>query len=159
MGNEMLRRQAATQATEVRYRGHLLDIKARNDCMHMALSHAKAMGVKVPRVPPLRGWKSSLRVMAQMGFTTMADVMDHCGFERIPPAAMLMGDIAWRGVPDDAEEFSADPARMGGLLVCVGPHKLMGWFANPETQGKMVVMDMSFDQLDAAWRLCPKSSQ
>ena len=37
--------------------------------------------------------------------------------------------------------------------------KIMGWFENAETEGRMVVMDMTFDQIEVSWRACPKSSQ
>jgi hypothetical protein len=149
-------RQRATQTTEVAFRGRPIDFKQRTTCVHMAYAHVRAMGIKVPKLPPLRGMKSALRALSERGFKTTADVMDFWGFERIPPAAMLLGDVAWRGVPEGVE-FAADRTRMGGLLVCVGPHKLMGWFGNAEAEGKMVVMDMSFDQVDAAWRVCPRS--
>lgn len=142
MTPDLLRRQQATQATQDKYRGRLFDWKRSRTCIHLLRSHLRAMGHKVPKVPPVTSAVSARRVMDAQGWKTCADLIDGLGLERIAPAMMLPGDVAYRWSEDG----------FGGVLICVGPHKVLGWFDNEETEGKLVVMDMSFDQLEAAWR-------
>lgn len=144
MTPDLIRRADATTRTEQRFRWKPLDWKAGRHCAAMLHFHLKAMGHKPPPLPRLRGPVAARRELDRRGAATMAEVVDAMGFVRIAPAMMRTGDVAFKSSPDG----------LGGILICVGPHKLMGWFAeNPETGGAMVVMDMSFDQVDTGWRL------
>lgn len=145
--NDLLRRKAATQSTEQRFRGKRFDWKAGHHCLAMAAFHLKAMGHRAEKAPRVRGVLGARRMLDARGWPTVAEMIDAQGLERIAPAAMLLGDLAFRASEDG----------LGGLLICVGPHKLMGWFPQ-NTRAEigadlMVVMDMSFDQVAASWRL------
>jgi hypothetical protein len=61
--------------------------------------------------------------------------------ERIPPSRMLLGDLA---------VAPSDEGGMGSIMVCAGPHKLMGW---REDAPELVMLDVTLDQLEGAWRL------
>lgn len=136
---ELVRRRDATQATEDRFRWKVADWKTQTTCLHMAHFHLKAMGVKVPRVPPVRGPIAARKLLDRHGWADMAAVIDAQGLERIAPAMMLVGDLAYRASADG----------LGSVMICCGPHKLLGWFENDP---RMVIMDMSFDQIETGWR-------
>jgi len=138
--NDTLRRQKAMQATEARWRWQVADWKARCTCLHMLHFHLKAMGHKVPRLPAVRGPLAARKALAERGWANMAELMDAQGFERVAPAAMRVGDVAYRSSADG----------LGSVMLCVSAHKLLGWFENDP---RMVVMDMSFDQVEAAWKV------
>lgn len=144
---EALRRQKATAATEARFRWKPFDWKAGHHCLAMAAFHLKAMGHRTEKPPRVRGLLGARRMLDARGWPSVAEMIDAQGLERIAPASMKLGDLAFRSSEDG----------LGGLLICVSAHKLMGWFPQNtvETIGAdlMVVMDMSFDQVEAAWRL------
>lgn len=144
---EAVRRQKATAATEARFRWKPFGWKEGNHCLAMAHGHLKAMGHKVPKLPRVRGMLGARRLLDDHGWATVAEMIDAQGLERIRPAAMKLGDLAFRSSPDG----------LGGLLICVSAHKLMGWFPENTVEAighdLMVVMDMSFDQVEAAWRV------
>lgn len=145
--NDLLRRQSATAATEAKFRGKPFDWKAGMHCLAMARFHLVKLGHRVEKLPRIRGVIGAKRHLAARGWATCADLMDAQGFTRIAPAMMLPGDLAYRASADG----------LGGLLICVGAHKLMGWFPEntlPEMGvDAMVVMDMSFDQVETGWRV------
>lgn len=152
-----VRRQQATELVRQRYFGLRVDYKERVHCVAMVLDHLRAMGHRVPKCPPVRGPLAARKALLKRGWKNLAEMMDSLGFERIPPAAMRLGDVAFRREIIEGcaqtEEAGTAGVDIGGLMICVSAHKLMSWFANPETQGRLVVMDMSFDQVDAAWRI------
>lgn len=136
---DAMRRFNATRATLDKYRGKPFDWAKGYTCIHMARFHLLKLGQKVPSLPRIRSAIGAKRALEQNGWSNVADMMDSLGFTPIAPAAMNQGDIAFR--PSE-EGF-------GALLICAQPMKIMGWFENAPD---MVVMDMSFDQLDRAWR-------
>ena len=78
---------------------------------------------------------------------------------RVAPAMMLMGDLATikGGIGKTDEEATEDQrtaaialAEVGAVVVCMGPHKVLGW---REDADRMVVLDVSFSDFQAAWRL------
>lgn len=145
--SDLIRRKLATEKTEAKFRGKPFDWKAGHHCLAMTAFHLRGLGHRLEKAPRVRGVLGARRLLDARGWPTVAEMIDAQGFKRIAPAAMLLGDLAFRASADG----------IGGLLICVGPHKLMGWF--PEnTRAElgadlMVVMDMSFDQVEAAWRV------
>lgn len=78
---------------------------------------------------------------------------------RVAPAMMLMGDLATvkGGIGKTDEEATEDQrtaaialAEVGAVVVCMGPHKVLCW---REDADRMVVLDVSFSDFQAAWRL------
>ena len=139
---DLLRRQRATAATLEKYRHQIFDWKAKATCVHLAHFHLRQMGHRLPVLPRIRGVIGAKRALTERGWDNCSDMLDAQGLVRINAAEMLAGDLAYRS----SEEG------LGSILICVGEHKIMGWFQNEETFGAMVVMDMSFDQLEACWR-------
>lgn len=137
---DLVRRQEAAMATLAKYRGRAFDWKTGQTCIHMARFHLRRMGHRPEPLPRIRGLIGARKALDARGWQTCADVLDALLLPRIPAAAMLPGDIAFRSSEDG----------LGGLLVCAGAHKLMGWFENAPG---FVVMDMSFDQVEACWRV------
>ena len=77
--------------------------------------------------------------MAANGYETVADIFDGLGLMRIPPAAMLVGDLA---ILPGEDGFDA-------VVVCVGG-KLMGWHGAAD---KLVMIGEAVGSITAAWRL------
>ena len=140
---DLIRRVEAATATVRRYKGKRFDFKAARTCVHMARFHLAAMGHKVPPMPKVNSLVSARRALDSRGWSDCAAMIDSLGFERIAPAQMLAGDLAFRASEDG----------LGGLLVALGPFKVFGWFGNEETEGRAVVMDMDCSQLEACWRV------
>ncbi len=138
MQPELIRRQHATNATMNRYRHKAFDWRTGITCVHLARFHLKQMGRKVPTVPRIRSEFAAVREMKARGWANVAEMLDSM-LERIPPAAMTLGDLA--------VTKSADG--IGAILVAVGASKLIGWREDAEG---MVILDVTLDELDGAWR-------
>ena len=111
------------------------------DCVHLARFHLKAMGLKkLPSPEKYHNVFGARRALKALGAETLEQLFDGL-LERIPPAAMLPGDIAL--VPSEPGEEAAD---IGTVVICLG-RKLMGWHPDHTT---LVVMEISVVQ--AAWR-------
>lgn len=137
---DALRRYEATKATLAKYRGHPFEWAKGWTCVHMARSHMVKMGHKLPVMPRIKSAIGAKRALSANSWSSVADMMDGLGFARIAPAMMLQGDLAFRASGDG----------FGALLICAEPMKTMGWFENAPD---MVLMDMTFDQLESAWRI------
>lgn len=140
MKHDAIRRFDAASATLAKYRGKPFDWAKGLTCLHMVRSHLVKLGYRPETLPRIKSAVAARRALDARGWATTADMIDAQGFQRIAPAMMVQGDIAYRSSEDG----------FGGLLVCVGPLKMMGWFENAPD---FVVMDMQFDQLEAAWRV------
>ena len=135
---EMVRRQAATQATMARYRNKVADWRTGVTCVHLCRYHLKQMGVKVPTMPRIRSEFAAVRELKRRGWRNVADLLDSM-LPRIPPAAMVMGDLAVMRSEDG----------IGSIMVCAGGNRLIGW---REDQPKMVTLGIRLDELDGSWR-------
>lgn len=137
--NELLRRKEATEKTLARYRGKAFDWSTGITCVHLARAQMRAMGHRPPTLPRFRSMLGAKKAMAERGWANVTEMLDSM-LPRIAPAQMLLGDIA--ALPD-AEG-------LGSLMVCAGPHKLMGW---REDAAELVVLDVTLDELAGAWRV------
>jgi hypothetical protein len=138
--NDSIRRFEATKQTLAKYRGKVFDWSEGWTCLHAARFHLVKMGHRVQPLPRVKSAIGARRALDQNGWKDVGDMMDGLGFTPIAPAAMYQGDIAFRGSEDG----------FGALLICAEPMKIIGWFENAPD---FVVMDMTFDQLDRAWRV------
>ena len=137
---DLIRRQRATQETLDRFRGVAWSWDSGITCAHLARFHLRAMGHKPAALPRLRSAIAARRALTQRGWANVTAMLDaQPGLIRIPPAAMKMGDLAALDSGDG----------LGGVMVCLGPHKLMGW---REDVPEMVVLDIVFGEIAAAWR-------
>jgi len=99
------------------------------DCAHLAGSHVERFGVQtalgeVGKYATERGAKRKLR---SLGVTSMEELADAAGFERIPPASALVGDLVGFPGGQEGDEWTA-------LGVHVGGDRIMG-FADPDGAG------------------------
>ncbi len=136
MRPDLIRRQAATQATMNRYAKKKFDWRKRATCIHMVQFHLRQMGHTPPAVPDIRSLLGAARALKERGCTNVGEMIDTL-LPSIPPAAMLLGDVA----------MLRDESGIGALVVNVGG-KVMGWHDDAE---RMVVMDAL--QIERAWRV------
>jgi hypothetical protein len=140
MKPELIRRKDATEATLARYRGKAFDWSKGITCVHLARCHMRKMGHTPPPMPRFRSAFAARQAMTERGWNTVSEMLDSI-LERIPPSRMLLGDLA---------VAPSDEGGMGSIMVCAGPHKLMGW---REDAPELVMLDVTLDQLEGAWRL------
>lgn len=140
--SDLLRRHAATSATLAKYRKRKFSWSGAATCVHMARFHLRRMGHAVEPLPArVRSRVGALRALKERGWDSVADMLDaQGGLYRIPPAMMLPGDLA----------MVADETGIGAIMICIGPHKLMGW---REDADGLVVLDVTLAEIDASWRV------
>lgn len=141
---DLIRRQDATNRTLGKFRHKAFDWAEKATCAHLAAFHLRQMGHRPPLVPKFRSALGAVRAMKGLGFETSEQILDSVGtISRIAPAFMMMGDLA-------VTEGGGDLAGVGAIAVCLGPLRILGW---REDHPKMVVLEVTLDQLQAAWRL------
>lgn len=74
-----------------------------DDCAHLCAFAMRLFGYADPlaKVPAYNSVKSAVKAMKKVGVTNFEKHIDGLGFERIPPAAALPGDII--GIPAETE--------------------------------------------------------
>lgn len=135
---DMIHRQQATQATMDKYRNRKFDWKSKATCLHLAWFHLRRMKRKPPTLPQIGSLLAAKRELAKRGWKDVGDILDAIGLKRIPPAAMLLGDLA----------MLEDDSGLGGIAVNMGGGKAIAWHEDAEG---MVVIDML--RIAAAWRV------
>lgn len=137
----LVERQAATQATLHQFRGKVFNWKAGVTCVHLARFHLQQLGHRPPALPGLGSLLAAKRALAKRGWDSCAAMLDaQATLERIPPAMMLMGDLAV--LPSDDG--------LDAIVVCAGPMKVFGWREDAEA---LVVLDVDFSEMTGAWRV------
>lgn len=136
---ELERRRIATEKTLARYRDKEFDWSKGITCVHLARFHLRNMGHKVETLPRFRSALGAKRALSAKGYGSLGRLMDK-KLAPIAPAKMMLGDLAM--VPGEQG--------LDALFVCAGPLKLFGW---REDAPKLVVLDVSLDELTAAWRV------
>ena len=138
---DLIRRQAATQATLARFRGAAFSWKAGVTCVHLAHFHLQQLGHAPKALPGIRSVRAAVRALQERGWADCrAMLAAQPGLTDIAPAAMLMGDLAVTGSEDG----------LGAIMVCAGPHKVFGW---REDAPGLVVLDVSFGEFAGAFRV------
>lgn len=136
---EMIARVEAAQAT-------LEAVKARpfklgtNDCARMTAAHLRRMGRRV-KLPPSGSYaspKGALKALKERGFSNLIEAMDSFGFERIPPAAALPGDVL--AIPSESP--------IGCLMVALSNGRACGFCE--DATGGCVFQPIEYV---AAWRV------
>lgn len=113
---DLLRRHRATSATLEKYRDAVFDWQGGVTCVHMARFHLRKMGHKIEPLPRIRSAVAARRALQMRGWANVRDMLA-ARLPEIPQAAMLLGDLVTADGPDG----------FGGILICAGRHKLMGW--------------------------------
>lgn len=136
---ELLRRNEALQKTQARFGGKVFKLGS-NDCVKLVRFHLKAMGHKLPSTGHYSTAKEAAQQLRKQGAKNLEQLLDKF-LKRIPPAAMLPGDIA---------HLKADPeapaSELGTIAVSLG-RKLLGW--HPD-QDELAVLEPL--QIEGAWR-------
>lgn len=139
---DLLRRQQATSATLAKFRAKAWSWADGITCAHLARFHLRQMGHKPESLPRLRSLIAARRALDLRGWADVIAMLDaQPGLLRIAPAEMAMGDLA---------ALPSDNGNIGAVMVCAGPHKLLGW---REDVPELVVLDVEFGELAAAWRV------
>jgi hypothetical protein len=132
-------RQKATAATMERFRGKSF-AWGSVDCAKMVAFHLKQLGHKVRlskagQYKTARGGSAALK---RLGFDDLPAAMDGHGFERIPLARAMIGDVV---------AFPSDHA-IGALGIVTGNGNMLAFH---EAHEQPVVMSMNV--IDVAWRV------
>lgn len=139
---ELDRRREATQATVDKFKGLPFDWSQGRHCVRMAQYHLRQMGWRSPKLPTIPRVRSAMAAKKELkahGFESVSEWLDGL-LERIPPAMMLVGDVAT--VEGDAG--------LDAVFICAGPRRLFGW---REDQPGAVMLEVSLDEVQGAWRV------
>lgn len=100
---ESVRRERITRACMDRFNGKPL-VPGRRDCATLAAHAMHKGGRKADLLTASKHttWAGAVKYIRQQGCTSLAELMDACGLERIPPAAAWPGDIV--ALPSGDEE-------------------------------------------------------
>ncbi|MET0439134.1 MAG: hypothetical protein ABW043_16740 [Devosia sp.] len=132
-------RVKAAQATLDRFKSKPLKY-GTNDCVRMVAMHLRKLGHRV--VLPASGAyttvKSGLRELKARGFANLAEAMDSFGFERIAPAAAVVGDVLM--LPGDSE--------LGSMVIALGNGRVIGY--HEDAKGACTLQPVEYA---AAWRV------
>lgn len=157
MNPDLIRRHEATRNTMNKYRKKDFSWQHAVTCIHLAAFHLRKMGHRTPVMPRFRSAFGALRALKAVGFQDLPALLDSIGtIRRVAPAMMMMGDLAVlqggviEGESEEDDGAAREMAGIGAIVVCAGPHKVFGWRGDFP---KMVVLDVSFDDIQAAWRL------
>jgi hypothetical protein len=139
---EMLRRVQAAQATLDEFKGKPFKFGER-DCVRLVAAHLRRLGyaVLLPSKGSYATARSALKALKARGFETVAQGMDGMGFQRIPVASALVGDIV-SGAADDP---------LGALGILLGNGRLVGYHEQMPGAAVLQVRNM-----DVAWRAAPR---
>jgi hypothetical protein len=135
---KLTERTKRLEKTLSKFRNRAFDWSNGATCIHVFRTHLKNMGHKVPAVPKFTTALGAKRAMDGAGFESLEQMADSF-LERIPPASMLIGDIA---LMDGEEMFDA-------LVISAGPGgKVLGW--HQEAPAFAVLIPL---QIKLAWRV------
>jgi hypothetical protein len=140
---ELDRRREATQATVDKFKGLPFDWSEGRHCVRMAHFHLRQMGWRSPELPTIPRVRSPLaakKALKDKGFDSVTEWLDSI-LERIPPAMMLLGDIAV--TPGDHG--------LDAILICTGDRGVLGWL--PDGSEAVVMLDCNLDDITGAWRV------
>jgi len=133
---DLVARVAATEKVVARFRDRPFDWASRSTCIHLARAQARAMGHRPPSIPDFRSPIGARTALRSTGFDSLEALLDSL-FERIPPAAMLVGDL---GLMEGEPPFD-------GIVIGAGG-KVIGYH-----QDAVGLAPIAHPQIKAAWRL------
>ena len=150
---DLTRRTAAVQRTLLKFEGRPLEW-GRFDCAKLAVDVARNLGhkVKLSAFGTYRSPEGARAALARKGFTDLPQLVDWLGFERLPPARALPGDlIGFLPQPDPNAPLPGDD--FTSLTIWVGNGRVLGFHAG--TGACRVVQPdwAAAEQPPIAWRL------
>ena len=114
-------RRDAAQATLDRFKDKPFEF-GRYDCARLLAFHLRQLGIRTTMAKAGR-YSSPLgakRALKRLGVETMAQLADSYGFERISPAAAVLGDLV--ELPSETD--------LGGLFIVLGNGRVLGYHEN-----------------------------
>lgn len=113
------------------------------DCVRLTAYHLRQMGYR-PKLPPTgyRSARSAKTALAKAGFASLTEAMDRMGFERVAPAATLVGDVI---------EWPSEHPDLGALAVQLGNGRSIAF--HQDAPGATIIQ---VHEWRAAWRVNPK---
>lgn len=141
---KLTERKKRTEKTLSKFRGRGFKWDGGATCIHLFRTHLKNMGHKVPVVPRFTTALGAKRAMDAAGFKDLEAIADSL-LERIPPAAMLIGDIAILG----SDPFFDENMLFDAFVISAGPGgKVFGWHPDSPVFANLVPL-----QIEKAWRV------
>lgn len=143
-GSEMIMRVEVTQATLDRFIGRPF-VWGSADCGQLAAFHLKGMGHRLvlTKWGSYRSALGAAKAMKRAGYADLSAVLDGMGLDRIPPAAVLPGDVL--ALPHE------ESAVFEALTVALGNGRVLGFYG----EGAAVLQPLMFE---TAWRVpCRRS--
>lgn len=137
---KLVRRARAIAKTMDRFGAKPFKIGA-NDCVKLARFHLTQLGHKLPSTGHYSTAAGAAAALKKQGARNIAELLDKF-LDRIPPAAMLPGDLAM-----PPSEPGAPGAKLGTIVIKAGANKYIGWAGDFDM---LVVMEIS--HIEAAWR-------
>ena len=138
MSMTLIQRRDATTRTLNRFRGVNFDWSGVT-CAHLAHAHLSEMGHDVPNIPQFDTALGAARALQSLGWDSVSDMLDSL-LPRIAPASMLLGDLA----------LIKGAGGLDAIFICAGPLKVFGW---RDDTPELVLLDVSLDELQGAWRV------
>jgi hypothetical protein len=137
---ELERRRVATQATLDKFKGQSFDWSEGRHCVKLAHFHLRQMGRKPPTLPRIRSALAAKKEMKARGWSSVSEMLDTM-LVRIPPAMMLLGDIA---VTPGDQGFES-------VVINLGGRDFLGWL--PDGSEVAAMTNCGMDDLTGAWRV------
>lgn len=113
-----------------------------SDCVRMIAAHLRSMGhkVRLPASGSYGTYAGALKALKAAGHASVADALDAMGFERIAPAAAIVGDIVM--LPADHP--------LGAFTVALGNGRVVGFHEEAVTAATLQPVVYA-----SAWRIHP----
>lgn len=135
----LVRRKKATDATIAKFGGKPF-AWGSVDCAKMVAFHLKQFGVKVrlSKAGQYKTAKGAIGALKRLGYETLPGAMDGHGFDRIPVAFALAGDVV--SFPSDHD--------IGALGIVVGNGNMLAFHEMHEG-----LVHMTMGEIDACWKV------
>lgn len=141
---KLTERKKRTEKTLSKFRGRGFKWDGGATCIHLFRTHLKNMGYKVPVVPRFTSALGAKRAMDAAGYRDLEHLADSF-LERIPPAMMLLGDVALM----ESDTFYDDQKLFDAIVISAGPGgKVFGWHPDSPFLANIEAL-----QFKAAWRV------
>lgn len=134
-------RAERTRAVVGRFRSKPFDWAKAATCYHLVRAQLVAFGYKAKAVPAFRTPLGAKGALKKLGAASLEQLMDNHGCMRIPPAMMIVGDVAL--LPSEGP-FDA-------LAIYGGGGELFGWHGDDASSLRSFSMPAT--DIIAAWRL------
>lgn len=136
MTSRLPKRYDVTEATRMKFKGRAFEW-GHSDCLVMTRAHLVGFGHSCPRIPSYKTALGAVRALERAGHASIKSLFDSMDLPGIPPAAMILGDIAiMESEPDNP---------LDAIVICIGQN-VMGWH-----DGADELVEIIPRKIKAAW--------